>query len=304
MHIDSKTFDRKRTSEMKDFIFVEPTTVHEALDFLEQKGEESKILAGGCSLTILLKNGLIDPKYVVSIEKLPGLDSLKHENSQLRIGSLVPHRVIELSGLIKTHQPMLSQMASCIGQVQVRNLGTLGGNLCHAEHRADPPAALLALGAKVVLASKTGDRTLTMDNFVEDYYQTVIKPGEILVEVLVSDLPPNSFSKYLRFSPRSTMEEPIVTVAVVSVPNKDGKIKELRLALGAVAPKPFRVYDAEKLLVSKGLSEEAISEAASIAADHSDPLEDIYGPADWKREMVSVHVRRILKTVQEHHSHK
>ena len=130
---------------MKEFIYVEPSTMEEALEFLEQYGEESKMLAGGCSLVLLLKYGFIAPDYVVSIRKIPGLESVKHRNGQLRIGAMVAHRMLELSDEIRMVQPMISEMASCIGQIQVRNLGTIGGNLCHAEYRADPPAALAAL---------------------------------------------------------------------------------------------------------------------------------------------------------------
>ena len=287
---------------MKDFIYVEPSTMEEAIEFLEQHGDESKILGGGCSLVVLLKHGLIAPDYLVSVRKIPGLDFIKHEGGQLRIGAMVTHRVLELSHEIKMIQPMLSEMASCIGQIQVRNLGTIGGNLCHAEYRADPPAALAALDAKVELTSKRGTRTVAVDEFISDYYLTNIQSDEILTQVVIPDLPPESFCKYMRVSPRSVMEEPVVTVAAVSVPDGVGRLKELRLALGAVAPKPFRVREVEELLIDKTLNEDSLKEAASIAAKISDPLDDIYGPVDWKREMVKVHVYRVLKMIQKHYS--
>jgi carbon-monoxide dehydrogenase medium subunit len=287
---------------MTNFTYIEPSTMEEALEFLEQHGDESKILAGGCSLVLLLKHGFVAPEYVVSIRKIPGLQSVKHENGQLRIGAMVAHRVLELSDEIKMVQPMLPEMASCIGQVQVRNLGTIGGNLCHAEYRADPPAAMVALNAKVELASKTGTRTVPVSEFINDYYLTNIESDEILTQIVVPDLPPKSFCKYMRVSPRSVMEEPTVTVAAVSVPDGVSKLKELRLALGAIASKPFRVREAEELLMNKDLNEDSMKEAASIAAKASNPMDDMHGPADWKRELVKVHVYRVLKIIQKHHS--
>lgn len=285
---------------MKDFIYVETDTIEETYEFLEQHGDECKILGGGCSLVILLKQGLIVPEYLVSIGRIAGLDSIDHQNGELRIGAMVTHRVLELSTEIKRIQPMLSEMASCIGQVQVRNLGTIGGNLCHAEYRADPPAALAALNAKVVLTSSVGTRTLAVEDFIKDYYLTDIRSNEILTEISIPDLPSESLCKYVRFSPRSVMEEPVVTVAAVSVPDHDGRLRELRLALGAVAPKPTRVREVEELLTNEALNEVTMKEAASLAANASDPLDDVYGPADWKREMVRVHVFRTLETIQRH----
>ncbi len=286
---------------MKDFTYVEPSTMEESLGFLEEHGEESKILAGGCSLVLLLKYGFLTPKYVVSLRKIPALDSVKHENGRLRIGAMVVHRVVELSDEIKMVQPMLSEMASRIGQVQVRNLGTIGGNLCHAEYRADPPAAMVALDAKVELTSKRGTRNVLVNEFINDYYQTTIQPDEILTEVVIPDLPLGSFCKYMRVSPRSVMEEPTVTVAAVSVPDDLGRFRELRLALGAIASKPFRVHEAEELLTNQGLNEDSIKKAAVIAAKDSDPMGDMHGPADWKRELVKVHVYRVLKMIEQHH---
>ncbi len=281
---------------------MEITTLEEAHDFLKHHGDESKILGGGCSLAILVKQGLIAPEYLVSISRIAGLDSINHEDGQLRIGVMITHRTLELSKEVNRIQPMLSEMASYIGQVQVRNLGTIGGNLCHAEYRADPPAPLVALGAKVVLTSAVETRTMTVDDFIQDFYVTQIRPDEILTEIRIPDLPSGAFCKYMRFSPRSAMEEPVVTVATVSIPDESGRHKESRLALGAVAPRPFRAQEAEELLDAEGLSEATIREAAELAARASDPLDDIYGPADWKREMIKVHVARVLKTIQEQYS--
>jgi carbon-monoxide dehydrogenase medium subunit len=286
--------------EMKDFVYVEPSTVEEALEFLGQHGDESKILGGGCSLVLLMKHGFVSPDYVVGIGKIPSLNSVKHEKGHLRIGATVTHRVIELSDEIKAVQPMLPEMAACIGQVQVRNLGTIGGNICHGEYRADPPAAMVALDAKVELSSTRGVRTVAVEDFISDYYTTDKQSDEILTGIIIPDLPPEAFSKYMRVSARSVMEEPVVTVAAVSVPDGPGRFKALRLALGAVAPRPFRVREAEELLVSETLNEESIKEAASIAADAADPMDDMHGPADWKREIVKVNVYRTLKMIQKH----
>jgi hypothetical protein len=157
---------------MKDFVYVEPSTLEEVVEFLEQHGEESKILAGGCSLVLLMKHGFVTPDYVVGIRNIPGLNSVEHENGHLRIGAMVTHRVIELSEEIKAFQPMPPEMPASIGQVQVRNLGTIGGNICHGEYRADPPAAMVALDAKVELSSTREVRTVAVEDFISDYYTT------------------------------------------------------------------------------------------------------------------------------------
>jgi carbon-monoxide dehydrogenase medium subunit len=124
----------------------------------------------------------------------------------------------------------------------------------------------------------------------------------MLTEIVIPDLPPESFCKYMRVSPRSVMEEPIVTVAAVSVPDGAAKLRELRLALGAVASKPFRVREVEELFTKETLNDESIKRAASIAGEVSNPIDDMHGPADWKRELVEVHVHRVLKNVQKHYS--
>jgi carbon-monoxide dehydrogenase medium subunit len=287
---------------MKNFTYIEPSTMEEALDFLDHHGDESKILGGGCSLVLLLKHGFVAPEYVVSLRKIPGLQSVQHAVGALHIGAMVPHRVLEVSDDIKKVQPLLSEMAACIGQVQVRNLGTIGGNLCHGEYRADPPAAMVALDAVVELTSKKGTRTLPVEEFIIDYYQTGIEPDEILTRITIPDLPPHAISKYMRVSARSVIEEPTVTVAATAVPNGGGTLKQLRLALGAVASHPFRVREAEALLTSKPFTEENITEAASIAAHAAEPIDDMHGPAEWKRELVKVYVYRVLKMIEAQYS--
>jgi aerobic carbon-monoxide dehydrogenase medium subunit len=293
---------KNKVTDMNNFTYVEPSTMEEALEFLKEHGDESKILGGGCSLVLLLKEGFVTPDYVVSLRKIPGLQSVTHEHGHLRIGAMVPHRVLEVSDEIKAIQPMLSEMAACIGQVQVRNLGTIGGNLCHAEYRADPPAAMVALDATVELTSTGGARTIAVEDLIRDYYTTDIRSNEILTQIVIPDLPPKSFSKYVRVSARSVMEEPTVTVAAVAVPDGVGRLKEVRLALGAVASRPFRVHEAEALLISKPLSEAIMKEAASIAANASNPMDDMHGPADWKRELVKVYVYRVLKMIETEYS--
>jgi carbon-monoxide dehydrogenase medium subunit len=138
-----------------------------------------------------------------------------------------------------------------------------------------------------------------VEEFILDYYQTSIEPDEILTRIVIPDLPPQGVSKYVRVSARSVMEEPTVTVAARAVPNEDGALTELTLALGAVASHPFRVREAEALLTHEPFTDETMKEAASLAAAAAAPIDDMHGPAEWKRELVKVYVYRVLKGIKE-----
>src|SRR3990172_7956632 len=186
---------------MKNFVCCDATTVSEAISFLAEHRDEAKVLAGGQSLLVLMKQGLVAPGYIVNIkgvEALKGIGPLS--DGSLRIGALVPHNEVLNSPVIRERYPVLAEMAIKVGSVQVRNLGTIGGNLSHGEPAADPPPVLLALDAKVKLKGPKGERALALADFFTDFYQTVIEPDEILTYVLLPALPKGAGGAYFKFA--------------------------------------------------------------------------------------------------------
>ncbi|MEE8448369.1 MAG: xanthine dehydrogenase family protein subunit M [Thermodesulfobacteriota bacterium] len=282
---------------MKDFEYLQPTTIQEACSMLSEHGSEAKVMAGGVSLLTLMKQKLVQPKYVVSLDGIPNLRYINLDNGGLRIGALTTHRAIEKSASLAEKWPILTEMASNIGSVQVRNLGTLGGNICHAEPASDPPAVLVALDAAVKLVSSSGEKVVPMEEFLVDFYETAISSEEILTEIQIAEQAPGTRGAYIKFNPRSAMDLPVVVVVAFVVPGK-GAVKDVRIGLGAVSPRAIRARRSEEVLKSKGLTEEAIKEAGQLASEDIDPVSDIRGSADYRREVTKVLVARALNRIK------
>ena len=282
---------------MKDFEYLQPTTIQEACSMLSEHGSEAKVMAGGVSLLTLMKQKLVQPRYVVSLDGIPKLRYINLDNGGLRIGALTTHRAIEKSASLAEKWPILTEMASDIGSVQVRNLGTLGGNICHAEPASDPPAVLVALDAAVKLVSSSGERVVPVEEFMVDFYETAISPEEILTEIQIAEQAPGTRGAYIKFNPRSAMDLPVVVVAAFVVPGK-GAAKDVKIGLGAVNPRAIRARRSEEVLKSKGLTEEAIKEAGQLASEDIDPVSDIRGSADYRREVTKVLVARALNRIK------
>ncbi len=284
---------------MKDFEYLQPTTIQEACSMLSEHGSEAKVMAGGVSLLTLMKQKLVQPKYVVSLDGIPNLHYINLDNGGLRIGALTTHRAIEKSASLAEKWPILTEMASNIGSVQVRNFGTLGGNICHAEPASDPPAVLVALDAAVKLVSSSGEKVVPMEEFLVDFYETAISPEEILTEIQIAEQAPGTRGAYIKFNPRSAMDLPVVVVAAFVVPGKGKEAaKDVRIGLGAVSPRAIRARRSEEVLKSKGLTEEAIKEAGQLASEDIDPVSDIRGSADYRREVTKVLVARALNRIK------
>lgn len=282
---------------MKDFEYHEPTSVREACAMLSQYGDGAKVMAGGVALMTLMKQKLVQPTCVISLEKIPGLNYINYDDGAgLRLGATTPHRAIEHSQLVAEKYPLFSQMAHHIGSVQVRNLGTIGGNLCHAEPASDPPAVLVALSAQVKLVSSGGERTVPVEDFFVDFYETVIRPDEVLTEVQIPPLATGTKGAYIKFNPRSAMDLPVIVVAALVTPDrKKGSAKEVKVALGAVTSRPVRVSRVEEALKGKELTDEAIHEASQMASEGLEPISDIRGSSEYRKEVAKVLVERALK---------
>lgn len=276
------------------FEYHAPKTLEEALRLMERHGDEAKLLAGGHSLLPLMKLRLAMPRYIVDLGRLKGLSYVREENGRVAIGALTTHSEIEHSGLLRSVCPLLAETAAEIGDVQVRNRGTLGGSLAHADPAADYPAALLALDAEIVVASTADARTIAARDFFVDMMTTQLRPGEILTQVRVPPRGPRTGSAYAKLhQPASGFA--IVGVAARLILGKGSKIEHAAVGVTGLGPKPFRAAAVERALTGKSASSKLIADAARHAADGIEPLSDLHASRDYRREMAMVFARRALE---------
>jgi carbon-monoxide dehydrogenase medium subunit len=276
------------------FEYHAPKTLEEALRLMERHGDEAKLLAGGHSLLPLMKLRLAAPRYVVDLGRLKGLSYIREENGRIAIGALTTHAEIEHSALLAAKCPLLPETAAQIGDVQVRNRGTLGGSLAHADPAADYPAALLALDAEIVVASSKDARTIPAGEFFVDMMTTQLRPGEILTQVRVAPRGQRNGSAYAKLhQPASGFA--IVGVAVRLALGKGSKIEQVAVGVTGVGPKPYRAAAVERVLVGKSATPKLIADAARHAADGIEPLSDLHASRDYRREMAAVYARRALE---------
>lgn len=276
------------------FEYVAPKTLEDALRLVERHGDEAKILAGGHSLLPLMKLRLAQPRYVIDIGRLRNMNYIREENGHIAIGALTTHAEIESSTLLRAKCPLLAETAAVIGDAQVRNRGTLGGSLAHADPAADYPAAALALDVEIVAASSAGTRTIPVAEFFVDMLTTTLRPGEILSQVRVAPLAPQTGTAYEKLhQPASGFA--IVGVAVRLKLGAGGTIEDAAIGVTGLGPKAFRAAAAEKILRGKKASEKLFGEAARYTAQGIEPLSDLHASADYRREMAAVYTRRALE---------
>ena len=279
------------------FVLHQPDSIEAVGSLLSRYGSDAKLLAGGTELILLFKLGLASSPHIIDLKKVAGLSRMEFdvERQVLRIGALVTHRWIEQSPVVKDHFPLLVEMERTLANVRIRNVGTLAGNLCFAEPHADPGTLPLAYGAKVRARSTRGERLLDLADFFVDYYRTALTDDEVVTTIEVSKLPPNFSAVYLRFC---QAERPMANVAV-GVGWNDGVARDVRLALGCVGSKPFRVAAVEESLQGKTAGEIAAESAkvAEQAARLCDPLEDLWGSVEYKRQVVKALVMDGLSRV-------
>ena len=276
------------------FEYHAPKTLEEALRLYERHGDEAKLLAGGQSLLPLMKLRLAAPRFVIDLGKLRGMNHIREENGKIVIGALTPHAEVEHSALLRAKCPLLVETAAEIGDVQVRNRGTLGGSLAHADPAADYPAAILALDAEILAASTSGTRTIAARAFFVDMLTTQLRPGEILTQVRVPILAPRTGTAYCKLhQPASGFA--IVGVAACVTVNRSGKIEEVAIGVTGLGPKPYRAAAAEKALRGKKTNPKLLADAARTAAQGTEPLSDLHASAAYRREMAAVFTRRALE---------
>jgi aerobic carbon-monoxide dehydrogenase medium subunit len=281
---------------MIPFEYRTPKNLKEVHATLKEFGSDAKLMGGGTSLIIMMKQRLVRPSCLVSLRSVRGLDSIEIKDGGVRIGGLATHRQVESSPLLRRRLPLLTETYHHVATIRVRNMATVGGGLAHADPNQDPPPSLIALGATVKATSADGSRVIPLDDFFTDYYETVLKPDEIVTEIFVPKMSANSAGAYLKFLPRTADDYATVSAAAVLTLDKTHKtITDVRIALGSVGVTPIRATAAEALLRGQPVRTEAFAEAGEKAKEAVDPVSDFRGSAAYKKEMAGVFVRRALE---------
>lgn len=288
---------------LRRFRLEEPETAKDASELLARYGESARVYAGGTELLLAMKEGLIQYERLINIKKVPGLDQIKMEGGMLRIGALTSHRRLESDSLLREHLAAFGQMESRVANVRVREVGTLGGNLCFAEPHADPGTLLMALGAKLVAEKASSKREISAEQFFVDAYETCLEPDELLTEIRVPLLPTQAGAAYLKFG---YLERPSVGLGLFVSWNGADAIAEARVAVGCAGPKPTRVEEAERLLKGKSSKEASASlgRAGEIAGRAADAISDLHGSAEYKEHIVGVLLKRAFQQVLQQRSSK
>ena len=272
--------------------YFRPKSAREAISLLNDYGNEAKILAGGTDLLVLMQNRTLTTKYIIDISRIPGLNYIEHDNDVLRIGALATLRALELSPTIKAGYLSLYEAAHQMGNTQVRNMGTVVGNICRASPAADPVLPLLVMGCHVKIVGHTKSRTVPLDQFFVGPGQTVVGHNEMVTEVKLTKLSPASGTAFFRLT-RVASDVAKVNVAS-AVTARNGVCEDVRIALGGVAPTPIRARKAEELLRGSRLDARILEQAATTAADEAKPITDNRSTEGYRKEVSRVLVRRAI----------
>jgi len=286
---------------MVPFEYQTPKSLKEVHQGLKSFGTDAKLIAGGTALVIMMRQRLVRPTCLISLRSVPRLSGVSLKDGGLQIGALTTHSEVETSPLVRRRIPLLAETYHHVATVRVRNMASVGGGLAHADPNQDPPPTLIVLGASAKATSADGSRVIPLDSFFTDYYETVLKPDEILTEIFVPALPPVSGGAFLKFLPRTADDYATVSAACVVTLDRAKKVfQDVRIAMGSVGTTPIRAKEAEDLLRGQPVKLEALREAAEKAKQAVDPISDFRGSAAYKKEMAGVFVRRALeKALQE-----
>jgi aerobic carbon-monoxide dehydrogenase medium subunit len=280
------------------FQYESPRTIKEAIALLQKYGDEAKILSGGHSLIPMMKLRFATPEYLIDINRIPGLSYIREEGGILKIGALTRESEIEHSDLLKKHFPIFGDVTKLIADPQVRNMGTIGGNLAHGDAANDHPAVMLALNATVIATGPDGERAIPIDEFFFGFYQTALQPDEILTEIQIPISQHGTGSSYHKLE-RKVGDYATAGVAVHLTLDKNNKCTSIGIGLTNVNPTPLRAVRSEQALYGKELTEAVIAEAAQFASEDCSPSSDLRGSEEYKRAMVAVLVKRMIHKAAE-----
>ncbi|MBV9329604.1 MAG: xanthine dehydrogenase family protein subunit M [Chloroflexi bacterium] len=281
---------------MNPFDYHAPTSLQETFDLLNTYGEDAHLMAGGTALVLLLQQGLVQPGHVVGLQKVAELKGIRRlDVGGLQIRAMATHREAEKSAEVQAYCPALVENFAHVATIRIRNQGTVGGNLAHADPAQDPPPMLIALNGQAVIASRTGERRMPLDEFFVDFFETALQPGEVLVSIDLPPLPAGTRVTYKKFLPRTQDDYATVSVAAALRVGAGGTCEDVRVALGAAATTPVHARKVEDALRGQRLDAQKIKDAAALVRDEVDPLDDLRGSAGYKREMARVWTQRALQ---------
>ncbi len=275
------------------FEYHSPKTLAEALALLEQSGEDGKAIAGSQSLVPMMKLRLVTPQHVIDLRKLPGFSGIRDTGGELQIGAMTTHREVENSALAREKLPILSEAAGNIGDRQVRNMGTIGGSLAHADPSADWPAVTLALDASVHIVGKKGERSVKIEDFIVGPLTTNLEPGELIFQVRVPLAAARTGSAYEK-CPHPASRFAVVGVAAVLTLDGAGKVQSARVAVTGLGPKAARAQKLEAALIGKVPDAASLQAAAAFASDGIEVRADLTGSADYKAHLTMTYAMRAL----------
>lgn len=273
------------------FEYVAPATLDEAISLLQRHGDDAKILAGGHSLLPLMKLRLAAPALLIDLAHIPDLSYIRPIDGEIAIGAMTPYVELEGSSLLRERVPLLIQTAGLVGDAQVRNRGTLGGAMAHADPAGDMPSAVTALGGSIVARGPDGERTIVADEFFEDIFTSALAPDEIVTEVRIPAAGGRAQS-YQKFR-RRMIDWAIVGVAV-NLSAADGIIDAARVVLTNVGARPARATTVEEALVGGEIGPDTVHRASELAADGIDPSAELYASSEYKKHLARVMTRRAL----------
>ncbi len=280
------------------FEYDAPATLDEAIALLEKHGDEAKILAGGHSLIPMMKLRFASPEHLIDINNIPGLSYIKEEDGYLKIGAMTRESELEESELIRSTYPIFTDASKLIADPQVRNMGTIGGNIAHGDAANDHPAVMLALRAEVIATGPGGQRAIPIDEFFFGFYMTALQPNEILTEIRIPSLSAGSGTAYHKLE-RKVGDYATAGVAVHIAVDGDGVCQSAGIGLTNVNATPLRAARSEEALIGKKLTEETIAAAAQAASEDCNPSADLRGDVEYKRSMVRVLVKRMINKAMD-----
>jgi carbon-monoxide dehydrogenase medium subunit len=281
-----------------NFDYEAPSTLDEAIGMLHRFGEDAKILSGGHSLIPMMKLRFANPTHLIDINNIPDLSHIREEGGTLKIGALTREAELEHSDLLKKKFPIFGDVTHQIADPQVRNRGTIGGNLAHGDAANDHPAVMIALNATIEITGKDGKRTVGIDDFFHGFYMTALEHGEILTEIQIPIPPAGTGSAYHKLE-RKVGDYATAGCAVQLTIDGSGTVTATGIGLTNVSAVPLRAARSEAALIGKKLTDETIAEAAKLAAADCSPSADLRGSEEYKRDMVRILVGRIIRKAAE-----
>lgn len=277
----------------ENFKYAAPSSLQEAFELLHEYGDDAKILAGGHSLVPMMKLRFASPTHLVDINNIPGLAYIKEEDGYLKIGAMTREHELEESSVITSKYHVFTDASKLIADPQVRNFGTIGGNIAHGDAANDHPAVMLALKAEVQISGQDGDRMVSINDFFHGFYMTAVQHGEILTEIRIP-VPSNKFGSAYHKEERKVGDYATAGVAIAVEIDDNGVCTNAGIGLTNVNPLPMKAERSEAVLIGSRLTDEDIATAAKYASEDCSPSEDLRGDEDYKRHLVKVITKRML----------